>query len=729
MTFIETEFSNNPGDKGEKRVWDSVKNSYNDKKNDGKCTAYWKYPLFTSVGQNRKEPDILIADKDHGITIIEIKSLRINQLVAVNGHIWQYKDFYEEYGNPYKQAEDQLFSLLSILDRESELRRQIRGRVLIALPFISEEEWISKGFDKLPGVPPIIFSNDLGKSPLLQKINSAANIQTGNDLDENRWKILLSVLGGNPVHRKEIVEGPLDPTTKIGIINTLTNRLSEMDIQQELIGKVIPPGPQRIRGIAGSGKSVLIAQRAAHMHLKHPEWDIALVFFSRSLYDEVINQVDKWLRHFSNGDVCYDDNVKVKLKVLHAWGAKNRPGFYSLICASHGVTPLIVNDIKDKGISGIGNSIGYICAEFLRKKIKITPLFDAILIDEGQDLMVLDAYKYEDKQPFYWLAYSVLRPIDSEDTINRRLTWAYDESQSLDNLTIPTSRELFGDDPQFRNFVAGNHKGGVRKSEIMHRCYRTPGPILTAAHAIGMGLLRPEGMLRGITNKEDWKNIGYEVLEGNFRTGETIVLQRPAKNSPNLVPSLSKEPVLTFKTYSSREEELNALAHSIKNNIENDGLSLDKHILIIILGENGEAGRLQKEVAQALMNNNIDIYLPSMPRKNTLSADWRNQNPDKFNDNDAVTISLVPRAKGNEATMVYAIGADSVGKNEANIQLRNQLFVALTRSRGWANLSGIGDYPFYDEVNDVINSGDTFKFEFRKAPIQNINEELELAKV
>jgi superfamily I DNA and RNA helicase len=35
----------------------------------------------------------------------------------------------------------------------------------------------------------------------------------------------------------------------------------------------------------------------------------------------------------------------------------------------------------------------------------------------------------------------------------------------------------------------------------MRRCYRTPGQILTAAHAMGMGLLRPEGMLTGITNK------------------------------------------------------------------------------------------------------------------------------------------------------------------------------------------------------------------------------------
>lgn len=723
MAFFETDLLSKPGEVGEKKVWDAIKQAYRDKDNQGICTAYWRYPLFTKVGEQRKEPDILIADKEYGITIIEVKSIKIQQLTAVNGHLWEYTNFYEQYGNPYQQAENQLYSLLGVFDRESELRRKIRGNVLIALPYISEDEWIANGFDKLPGVPPIIFSNSLGRSTLLNKIKNTPNVQNGEDINDERWKTLLSILSGSPVYRKEILTATANITTRLGVITSLTTKLSEMDIQQETIGKIIPPGPQRIRGIAGSGKSVLLCQKAAHMHLKHPNWDIALVFFSRSLYEEVINQVDRWLRHFSNGDVCYDENVKQKLKILHAWGAKERPGFYSLVCATHGVKALTVNDIKDQYIPGTGNSIGYICTQFLKKVKNPEPLFDAILIDEGQDLMVIDKYKYEDRQPFYWLAYQMLKPFDDEDPMNRRLIWAYDESQSLDNLTIPTSKELFGNDPAFKNFVAGNHKGGTKKSEIMHRCYRTPGPILTAAHAIGMGLLRPDGMLRGITNKEDWRNIGYEVLKGNFRQGETITLQRPSKNSPNLVPSLWKDPVLNFKTFNSRQEELKYLADAIKSNIENDYLTPSKHILVVVLGEGNEATELQKEVGRTLLNNNIDYYIPAMKEKNLDTfKHWSEKKPDQFIENGAVTVSLVPRAKGNEANIVYVVGADLVAKDESNIKLRNQLFVGLTRSKGWANLSGIGDYSMYDEIKNVIASGDTFTFEFKRAPIQVINE-------
>ncbi|WP_341299350.1 NERD domain-containing protein [Lysinibacillus sp. FSL H8-0500] len=725
LPFVETEYLGKPGESGEKKVWDSIKQAYRDKERTDKCLAYWRYPLFTNVGQTRKEPDILIADKDNGIIIIEVKSITIHQLVAVNGHLWEYKDFYEHTGNPYQQAENQLFSLLGIFDREAAIRRKISGKVLIALPNISEEEWISHGFDRLPSVPPIIFNNDLGRATLLAKIENTINIQKGEEINDERWKMILSILSGSPIYRKEITEAQSDITTRLGVVNSLIEKLSEMDIQQENIGKTIPSGPQRIRGIAGSGKSVLLCQKAAHMYLKHPDWDIALVFYSRSLYEEVVSQVDKWLRHFSNGDVCYNEEVGKKLKILHSWGGKSRQGFYSYICEAHGERKLTLNDAKDQGIRGTGDSLGYICTQFLKNVPEVIPLFDAVLIDEGQDFMVSDAYKFEDKQPFYWFAYQVLRPVDKTDPTNRRLIWAYDESQSLDNLVVPTARELFGNAPEFKQFVSGIHKGGIRKSEIMHRCYRTPGPILTAAHAIGMGLLRPEGMLRGITNKDDWKNIGYEVLEGNFRQGEKIVLQRPSKNSPNLVPKVWNNPVLEFKTYISRNEELQALATEIKNNLQKDHLKASKNILVIVLGEAWEASVLQKEVAKVLMQHQIDIYIPAESGKNTTNTFWRDKKLDQFWEEGAVTISLVPRAKGNEAHMVYVVGADLVASNEGNIQLRNQLFVGLTRSKGWAKLSGISHYDMYDEINHVIKSDDTFEFTFKRAPLQNINEDLE----
>ncbi|OKL37612.1 ATP-binding domain-containing protein [Domibacillus mangrovi] len=710
--FIATEPFGIAGEKGEQKVWDAVKSAFSSRT----CIGYWRFPIFSKVGQNRKEPDILIADQEQGLIVIEVKAININQIAAVNGHRWEYKNFYTDSGNPYEQAENQLFSLLSYFDREPETRRKISGTVLIALPEITESEWIERGFDKMPSCPPIIFKDQMGKSGLLKKIQTTKTVIEGIEINSDRWEVLLSILGGNPILRKEQVAVKPNLDSRAAIISMLADRLYELDLQQEQIGKVIPPGPQRIRGIAGSGKTVLLCQRAAHMHLKHPDWDIALVFFSRSLYNEIVNQIDKWLKHFTNGEVRYDEEVKRKLRVLPAWGARDREGFYGRICDAHGVRRLTPGDTINKNPT---NALAEVCTRLLSEN-EIEPLFDAVLIDEGQDLVVEDHLKFQGKQPFYWLAFQALRPVSAEDPFQKRLIWAYDESQSLENLIIPKARELFGSEESYSQMVTGIHPGGIRKSEIMHRCYRTPGPILTAAHAIGMGLLRSEGMLRGITNKEDWAAIGYEVIKGNFRTGEEITLHRPPKNSPNLVPSLWNSPVLQFNTYNSREEELKALAISIKENIQKDQLELSRDIMIIVLG--GDARNLERETALFLMNENIDIYIPSALEKNVTDPRYPNTNPDKFWEDGAVTISRIHRAKGNEANMVYVVGFDQVACNESETALRNQLFVGLTRARGWASLSGIGEYGMYQEMNDVINSGDTFTFTFKRAPIQNIND-------
>lgn len=99
--------------------------------------------------------------KKIGVIIIEVKAINIEQIVSINGHLWQYKNFYTNQGNPYQQAENQLFNVLDYFSTEPSLSQQIKGRVLIALPFIKSKAWQEKGFDKLPSNPPIIFANDL----------------------------------------------------------------------------------------------------------------------------------------------------------------------------------------------------------------------------------------------------------------------------------------------------------------------------------------------------------------------------------------------------------------------------------------------------------------------------------------------------------------------------------------------------------------------------------------
>ncbi|MEC4986833.1 MAG: pentapeptide repeat-containing protein, partial [Oscillatoria sp. PMC 1076.18] len=711
--FITTEPLANSGEAGEKMVWEAIQTAFADRE----CLGYWRYPIFDRVGKFRKEPDILIGDRQLGLIIIEVKSLTIDQIVAIIGHQWQYRNFYTASGNPYQQAENQLFALLGYTEIEPSLQRQVTGRVAIALPKITTKQWQEKNFHKLPTSPPIIFRNHLRLSAsssgfLLQQIQQITPVSPGNPLSPQQWQLLLAILGGTKLYSQPTHRVLANNKSRGKTLQKLRQHISQLDWEQERIAKQIPPGPQRIRGIAGSGKTVLLCQKAAHIHLKHPQWKIALVFFSRSLYHPILEQLDKWLRRFSNNQIKYDSNNQ-QLQILHAWGAKNQPGLYSLLCQATKVPRLTVQDTESKQPN---EALAEICFRLL-KQTTIPQIYDAILIDEGQDLIV-DNWKYENKQPFYWLAYQALRPANLTQPEQKRLIWAYDEVQSLASFSIPSASELFGEN--LGHLVTGKYPSGINKSEILSRCYRTPQPILTAAHAISMGLLRSGGMLTGITRREDWQAIGYQVT-GRFLTNQKITIERPSENSPNPMPQLWENNLIEFKTYSTRQQELSALADKIISNLRYDGLRPSREILVIILGNFFEATQLETYVAKFLLNHEIDIFIPGNSDCNLIQTDRKKRNPNQFWCEGCVTVSRIHRAKGNEADMVYIIGLDNLAKEENNLHLRNQLFIALTRARGWVNLSGIESYPFYQEMQQVIDSGDTFTFIFRRPPRREIS--------
>jgi superfamily I DNA and RNA helicase len=707
--FITTEPLNSSGEAAEKLVWETIQAAFA-KRN---CLAYWRYPIFSQTGKFRKEPDILIADCELGLIVIEVKSLTIEQIINISGHRWQYQNYYTTFGNPYQQAETQLFALLEYTKQEPILSHQIPGRAIIALPLITEEEWQARQFHQLPTNPPILFKNHLCSSVficgLIQKIPP---LTPGNSLTTNQWQLLLSILSGTPLFCQENHRILTPPQSRGAILQKLRSHISKIDLDQEKIAKQIPPGCQRIRGIAGSGKTVLLCQKAACMHLKHPDWKIAVVFFSRSLYYPIIEQIDKWLKHFSQNQQEYNPK-NLNLRILHAWGSRKQPGLYSTLCKLAGVSPLNVRDTESKQPN---QALAEVCWQLLQE-VPIPQVFDAILIDEGQDLIV-DNLNYKNKQPFYWMSYQALRPVNSLYPEQKRLIWCYDEAQSLDSLKIPSASELF--DEELGHLVTGTYPNGIKKSEIMYRCYRTPHDIITAAHGIGMGLLRPQGMLTGITCKQEWKTLGYEV-EGKFIPGQKITLKRPRENSPNPIPELWKSSVIEFKAYSSRQQELTALLKNIEHNLRYDGLRPSREILVIILGSLYQAIKLEIQVANFLMKQGIDIYIPGNQDYNILNGDRDRYNPNKFWCEGAVTVSRIHRAKGNEADMVYIIGLDNIAKDEGNISLRNQLFIALTRARAWVNLSGIGAYPMYEEFYRVIQSGDTFTFTFRHPPQRELS--------
>jgi len=89
---------------------------------------------------------------------------------------------------------------------------------------------------------------------------------------------------------------------------------------------------------------------------------------------------------------------------------------------------------------------------------------------------------------------------------------------------------------------------------------------------------------------------------------------------------------------------------------------------IIFKNQLGSA-TLLTHVASFLMEQGINIFIPSATSLNQLNPKFPHNNPDTFWYPGGVTVSRVHRAKGNEADMVYVVGFDNVAKDESNITL------------------------------------------------------------
>lgn len=137
---------------------------------------------------------------------------------------------------------------------------------------------------------------------------------------------------------------------------------------------------------------------------------------------------------------------------------------------------------------------------------------------------------------------------------------------------------------------------------------------------------------------------------------------------------------------------------------------------MVIPGLDWEPHTLQADVFRALRAAQLSVYLPGNKDVNAPKQKWPNIDPNGFWRDGAITVSPVMQAKGNEADVVYVLGLDRVAAREDQLKLRNQLFVGLSRSRGWVHLSGanMAGTALAGEVQRVLASGDTLRFTYRQ---------------
>ena len=167
------------------------------------------------------------------------------------------------------------------------------------------------------------------------KLSLFSNLEklTWGDADARTYEVALSAIQSiSTIRSSKAKRSTFQEQSRGTKLKKLEDSINTLDGRQSKAVLETVEGVQRIRGLAGSGKTVVLALKAAYLHAQHPDWRIAVTFNTRSLK----GQFRRLITNFSIEQAGEEPDWDM-LRVLNAWGAPGgaeRDGLYHEFCKS-----------------------------------------------------------------------------------------------------------------------------------------------------------------------------------------------------------------------------------------------------------------------------------------------------------------------------------------------------------------------------------------------------------
>lgn len=322
----------------------------------------------------------MIIGPDLGIVVLEVKDYTKNTLFQINHEEWHIVATSGEQAvvkSPMKQARDNMFHVVDVLKKDKNLI-QLDGKYKFSLKFpyghgvvftrMYSNDFIKEGLYSVIE-PNLCFTRDeidpekdkFSEEVLLEKIMNMFVVPY-------RLKEPLSIEDINAIRYHLFPEVRISAEFKAPVpyqdqLLLSLHDIKTMDLHQENLAKQIGDKNRLIRGVAGSGKTIILASRAKMLSKQNPDWKILILCYNISL----ANAIQQMINHMMNEPedlFDFDPNIKtihnqnIIVRNFHSW---------------------LKNDlkIKEQHLSKIIDKI--------ERNETILPTYDAILIDEGQD--------------------------------------------------------------------------------------------------------------------------------------------------------------------------------------------------------------------------------------------------------------------------------------------------------------------------------------------------------
>lgn len=336
---------------GESFLYDKFKNLLADD------YLFWhnQYPQSRSC-----EIDFVILQPTLGIWVVEVKDWVIDQIAKADSHDVEIrkKGFFggiTKARTPLTQADENRFSLIRDLERFSVLKHadgrhqgklSVPSHSLAILTNITRAELEEKGLSELFPVGRV-WTKDFVRDP---------------DGDQTAWEKALADarqvrfqcdLAGAALHAVKaaigvavVVPVAAKPETTVATLDDHQSRLVEYGVDKQVM----------IEGPAGSGKSLVLLNRAIHIQRTHPDWSIGILCFNALMAN--------YLRTLMNNRIDKDVlNAHIDIYDVYDW-----------------VRKLGLPNYTD----GLGNNAELTDA-LKRSNWTVEHHYDALLVDEGQD--------------------------------------------------------------------------------------------------------------------------------------------------------------------------------------------------------------------------------------------------------------------------------------------------------------------------------------------------------
>lgn len=619
----------------------------------GDSPAGFVYIEPYTARNTKRPPDVLLCHPDVGVLVVEVKSYPLDIIQNIEaGKLFIREGGYNRPKDPFAQSAESMFNIKNEVERI--LRRQ-RAMPLFnfmaAFPNISESDWCAKGYDKALPSGQLLFKEHIETTRrLTQRISmlvreSLAESHKDVPLTADHIQVIEQVLGKSSTINERRPPRAWVDERKLG---AYVDEMAALDKyfsteQQELSRLKVEGFPRLIRGVAGSGKTVVLAEMVARMvHRKMSQPDdmfsgasvkprIAVVCFNRALVQFIHRKIRDSYKQQTLEDLPSDT-----VSVTH---------YNGLLWHLTREESLPVDYIPISSIEDNAQRASMYRERFQQFAVRYPEwceniLFDAIFVDEGQD--------FEPEE--YQLLLDIVKP--HPGTGEKTLVIFYDDAQNLYARPRPNWKQIGID---------------VRRGDrarVMKECFRNTREIVELAFNVLLGSQAPPHMR---VRTRTYADVSYLKQWG-------LVEEHGDHFRVRFAERTFRKPII--RKFSSRSAEKDWVASEIVRLVEEEQVRPEDILVVFHRKEDFEnlSDIIAAKDKEGIIKGFIRPYGRSSDRDEYIFREGH------------LTISTTHGAKGYDAQIVFVVGADLF---DAESEGRASFYVGATRAKMLLYISGL----------------------------------------